>query len=330
MERTELYRYFSIDEKLLYVGISKDTLERKKQHRRSDAKWKQEYATMTLETFDTRELALIAEKNAIINENPIYNIIHNTPKKEIPKKKSTIGLGTYTPKPPREITIRSEIKSIKPIKKEEILWKNNEPILGLSIIQYRILQYCMSDTSFIKKLENDEPFIFSVIDFKNHIYGTGGGDKSLYRSLRNSGESFVNKSLILYNDTGKITLPWVKIAHVDNGTVTIQFNMEIKDFLISLYKNILNNGNFIFSSTHTYALYFFLLRYRKTKSLIISPEELNKFLANGAYKFADLYRCIIVPVTQEINSNCRFTVDVSYIKKGRKTTQIIFNTKNKG
>jgi len=282
-----------------------------------------------MESFDTRKLALIAEKNAIINENPIYNITHNTPKKEIPKK-STKGLGTYTPKTPREITIRKEIK---PIKKEEIPWKKNEPVFGLSIIQYRILQYCMSDSIFLKKIENEESLTFSLIDFRNHIYGktSGGGDKSLYRALRNNGEVFKNKSLILYNDTGKITLPWVKILHVSDGTVTIQFNMEIKDFLISLYKNILNNGNFVFSSIHTYAFYFFLLRYRKTKSLIISPEELNKFLAirNSAYKFTDLYRQIIIPATQEINSNCRFTVDVSYIKKARKVTQIIFNTKNK-
>ena len=84
-QQTELYRYFDKDNNLLYVGISYDSLKRKKSHMAS-AKWKDLYRSMTMEVFETRELALAAEKNAIIEENPWFNIIHNTKKKDKIKK----------------------------------------------------------------------------------------------------------------------------------------------------------------------------------------------------------------------------------------------------
>lgn len=73
MENTVLYRYFDSDNRLLYVGITKNQSRRFSQHN-SKAQWIDQIHTATFQHFDTREEALSAEANAIRNENPIHNI----------------------------------------------------------------------------------------------------------------------------------------------------------------------------------------------------------------------------------------------------------------
>lgn len=83
---TDLYRYYDKDNKLLYVGISVSAITRQGQHKDS-AVWYPEFTHMTKETFRTRKEALLAEKLAIKQEHPIYNITHkdfNKPTEESP------------------------------------------------------------------------------------------------------------------------------------------------------------------------------------------------------------------------------------------------------
>jgi predicted GIY-YIG superfamily endonuclease len=71
-----LYRFFSGDDELLYIGISLEPAARWGQHR-ADKPWWSEVATVTVETVADRELALAAEREAIIAEQPRYNVVHN-------------------------------------------------------------------------------------------------------------------------------------------------------------------------------------------------------------------------------------------------------------
>lgn len=70
-----LYRHFDKDGVLLYVGISKDPIRRMTQHNKS-AKWYNLIATITHETFPTRDAVLLAERKAIRTEKPLYNLRH--------------------------------------------------------------------------------------------------------------------------------------------------------------------------------------------------------------------------------------------------------------
>ena len=70
--RTQLYRHFDADGRLLYVGISLSVVSRLAQHRES-AKWFSRISKVTVESYETREDALDAENNAIARENPIFN-----------------------------------------------------------------------------------------------------------------------------------------------------------------------------------------------------------------------------------------------------------------
>ena len=69
----QLYRHFNEWGELLYVGVSLSAAVRLGGHRNTSG-WFSEIAFITIEHFDTREDALIAEEIAIQKEDPIYNL----------------------------------------------------------------------------------------------------------------------------------------------------------------------------------------------------------------------------------------------------------------
>lgn len=70
--RTCVYRAYDVDGRLLYVGISMSLQGRLTKHRR--AAWWPLTDEITVQWFDGREAAKSAERAAITNENPIYNL----------------------------------------------------------------------------------------------------------------------------------------------------------------------------------------------------------------------------------------------------------------
>jgi excinuclease UvrABC nuclease subunit len=68
-----LYRHYGKDGTLLYVGVSLSAFQRLAQHR-TNAHWFEQITRVEMETFSTRQQALNAERIAIINENPLFNI----------------------------------------------------------------------------------------------------------------------------------------------------------------------------------------------------------------------------------------------------------------
>jgi predicted GIY-YIG superfamily endonuclease len=75
-ERTALYRFFDLDDELLYVGITNNPEKRWNHHRARQAWWPQ-VARKTLEWFDNRGDAEVAEIEAIRGEIPRHNRAHN-------------------------------------------------------------------------------------------------------------------------------------------------------------------------------------------------------------------------------------------------------------
>lgn len=73
MPVTILYRYFDAEGHLLYVGITDCLSIRNKQHS-ATAHWHKLVDEIKVKQFPDRPSALIAEGEAIRNENPIYNV----------------------------------------------------------------------------------------------------------------------------------------------------------------------------------------------------------------------------------------------------------------
>jgi predicted GIY-YIG superfamily endonuclease len=71
-----LYRFYDADGVLLYVGITADPGVRFKKHRH-DKEWWTQVATIRIQKLPTRAAVLAAEKKAISDERPLWNIAHN-------------------------------------------------------------------------------------------------------------------------------------------------------------------------------------------------------------------------------------------------------------
>lgn len=71
-----LYRFFDRTDVLLYVGITMDLPARVGQHRK-DKPWWVEVNHITIEHFEDRAEVLLAEREAIRTEKPLYNSTHN-------------------------------------------------------------------------------------------------------------------------------------------------------------------------------------------------------------------------------------------------------------
>lgn len=75
---THLYRYFDDQNYLLYVGISASAMRRLLEHA-SGKIWAALVARVDVQTLPSRNAALAAEKEAIVKENPRFNVQHNRP-----------------------------------------------------------------------------------------------------------------------------------------------------------------------------------------------------------------------------------------------------------
>ena len=71
----QLYRHFGAGGELLYVGISASALRRLAEHKQVSA-WFNEIRTVTIESLPDREAALAAERDAVANEQPKFNVQH--------------------------------------------------------------------------------------------------------------------------------------------------------------------------------------------------------------------------------------------------------------
>jgi predicted GIY-YIG superfamily endonuclease len=92
-ERTALYRFYSADQTLLYVGISNNPMRRETSHH-SRAEWIHlaDLTRTTVEWYDDREAALDAEGMAIREENPLYNRQRTAAQPRPKKVRSTVDL----------------------------------------------------------------------------------------------------------------------------------------------------------------------------------------------------------------------------------------------
>ena len=74
---TALYRFYDTDDNLLYVGITVELGWRWKQHARRE--WWRQVTRATVEHHPSRDEAAAAERTAIQQEHPRWNVIHKPP-----------------------------------------------------------------------------------------------------------------------------------------------------------------------------------------------------------------------------------------------------------
>jgi predicted GIY-YIG superfamily endonuclease len=72
----QLYRHFCAAGRLLYVGISSSAVRRLSEHKKS-AEWFNLISRVDIENFSSREAATEAERIAVRDERPLFNIVFN-------------------------------------------------------------------------------------------------------------------------------------------------------------------------------------------------------------------------------------------------------------
>ncbi|MBS7790250.1 hypothetical protein KTR66_09600 [Roseococcus sp. SDR] len=82
--KTDLYRHYDANGRLLYVGVSLSAVVRLAQHR-DLSQWATQIARVDVQKFDTRDQALAAERAAIKSEKPLHNIMHQEAADELPE-----------------------------------------------------------------------------------------------------------------------------------------------------------------------------------------------------------------------------------------------------
>lgn len=88
-QATTLYRFYDVDGRVLYIGIAMGVHCRWARHAQ-EKRWWQEVASARLEHFPTREAATEAERAAIADEEPVYNVLLN---KGPHRRRSKAGVG---------------------------------------------------------------------------------------------------------------------------------------------------------------------------------------------------------------------------------------------
>jgi hypothetical protein len=135
-----LYRHFDFEGALLYVGVSINAINRLSQHKVA-AHWFDDISKVEIENYPTREEALKAEREAIIEEKPLHNL-------KIPKVK------------PKPLAEKQEERRSEIIRREvsfKLLYKITEAATALSI-----------GPTVLKRLMEENKIGFVQIGTTNH------------------------------------------------------------------------------------------------------------------------------------------------------------------
>jgi predicted GIY-YIG superfamily endonuclease len=80
-----LYRFFDLRGRLLYIGLTVDLPARLTRHR-LDKPWWSDVARVEVEHYPSRAAVAAAERSAIATETPLYNVVHNHGREELPTR----------------------------------------------------------------------------------------------------------------------------------------------------------------------------------------------------------------------------------------------------
>lgn len=139
--KNKLYRHFDSQDCLLYVGTSTSICTRLSQHKVHSG-WYDSIVKITIENFESKRDMLDAEKIAIQNENPKYNIIFSKENKFV--HTSILGvnwLANYLEIPVGVLRMELQLKRfpIIPMRKKPYKWLKCK--VDVQLKQKNIIEY---------------------------------------------------------------------------------------------------------------------------------------------------------------------------------------------
>lgn len=296
-----LYKFYDKNDVLLYVGETNNVLRRLSEH--ESRIFHKEFSRLEHDNgYETKEDVLKAERKAILEESPKYNIkLNSTIRKEAKKS-----------------TRRKEIERYAYVYRDKVTnpafeFKGTDitALLQLSFGEYRLFQYCLAD-DFIDYIKNNK--IYTVY-------------RSEYCSVMPSGAEVTWQTLtdnLYVNDIFSIKSSY-------QGELSIEFNVLYLDFVIKISKLFSKKPEFNipFHSLSSYKLYYFLLCNRgsgKRGDINVDLDELKRILGlESKYaRTSNFISRVIDVAVNEITSSSPIDVSCKSIKRGKSIKQLLF------
>lgn len=165
-EKTHLYRCYDNQNQLLYAGVSLSAFNRFIQHK-SSSKWaKKMVININIEHFDSRELALAAEKAAIKTEYPKFNIQHNHGKRPSGLGSATICSFKYHCNNGKVVTGLRIASSLYPDAPDVVMGKMDEKIFDIAGNAQRLYRIICFEEWSGKSLEIEIKALMSILGFE--------------------------------------------------------------------------------------------------------------------------------------------------------------------
>ena len=222
-----------------------------------------------------------------------------------------------------------------PIKKSNLLIQNT--VCMLKAQEFDVLQY------LIMKIKDDDteikPQKFDVAEYCNVANIKASGNN--YVRVKESLKSLADKSVWTKfpgSDEEQL-VRWIEDPKISaDGEITIQLKKIWEPFLLDLkrrYTVTTLSETLPMKSVYSKRLYEILVSYtidKKNSNYVeFSVKDLKKLILgkewNSKYKeFKHFNARVISVAVKEINEFGDITVDVTYVKKGRTTTGIVFET----
>lgn len=206
-----------------------------------------------------------------------------------------------------------------------------EATYSLSLVEQRVVLFCISHLDAQKSLENDSGFIITPNDY-NAIFNTQGSTKNTVEQLRNLTKSLYERNIRYIEGNKVVDLRWVQkvVCNQADGSIELFFTKDILKYLTEIkgyftkYKLMAISE---FKSLYSVRLYELFCQWKKFGAKEFSIEYLREILeVKDKYKsMKDFKRSVIEAALRDINTYSGMSVKiVSQRKTQRRITHFTF------
>lgn len=296
-----LYKFYDKNDTLLYVGETKNALRRLSEH--ETRIFSAEFTYLKHDnSYETKKDVLEAERKSILKESPKYNIKLNSIRRKEAKKYNYV----YRDKGANSAF---EFKGI-----------DIAGLLQLSVSEYRLFQYCLSDDDIIDYIKNNKNYTV----YRSEYCGVMDGGYSQWARFTES------RNITRFRSANDI----FSIKSSNQGELNIEFDVLYLDLFEKISKLFSKKPEFNiqFYSVYSYKLYYFLLCNRgsgKRGDINVDLDELKIIwgLEDKYSRWGEFRRNVIEVAVDEITSSSPMGVSYKSIKRGRSIKQILFTLK---
>ena len=200
---------------------------------------------------------------------------------------------------------------------------------SMSVQQKRIIIWLAS-----KIKPEDEDFKKHQLSTRELIEMCNLSGESAYKEIKKITFSLVEKGIRIIditkpNEDKEIQISWLLSAKYDNGIVKLNFNPELKPYLLKLKNSFtaVNTHDLMqFKSIHAIRIYELLKQYENIGERIMEIEEIKKYCGIGEKlsRYSDFEKRILLISQREINNKSDIKIEFERIKHSRKIVAIKF------